>query len=290
MSLKNDPLSDFRSMMLMLASVVLFAANTLLIKAVSLHTPMVDGWLVSLFRGIVGLVVVFALHGQGRGLQPERLFSSRLVALRGIVGGLAIVLLYITVIKMGVARAIILNLTYPVFASVIAALWLKEKLNRASFFWMLIGLVGLAVFLSGDGKLLHPSPYDLLALIGAAGAGWVVVIIRKLRHEEHPATIYASQAFYSMALACPTIGKIQHLPTGAWVGLAAAAVVVTFAQLVMTRSYQTMSVAKGSSVQMLLPIAVGIGGYFFFGERFHLLEIAGATLTLVATWRVIVAK
>ncbi len=274
----------------MLASVVLFSINTLLIRAISQHFPAADGWLASLFRGVVGMAVVIALHGGGRGLRLDRLFASRLVAIRGIIGGLAIVVFYITIVKLGAARAVILNLTYPVFASVIAAVWLKEKLSRASVAWMLVGLCGLAVFLSDDGKLLHPSAYDLLALAGAAAAGWVVVIIRRLRHEEHPATIFASQALYNLIIVSPVAVKLPQLPPVAWLGLTAAAVVVAIAQLQMTRAYQTMSVAKGSSIQMLLPVVTGIGGFFLMGETFHPVEILGAVLTLLATWRVVVGK
>lgn len=290
MHLKSDDSFDRRSVMLMLASVVLFAANTLLIRAISQLTPAVDGWLATLFRGGVGLIVVFAFFGRGRGLDPKRLLKGRLITIRGIVGALSIVAFYITIVKLGAARAVILNLTYPIFGTIIAAIWLKEKISRAAILWMLVGFCGLVIFLCRDGQLLRPSPYDLLALAGAAGAGWVVVIIRRLRHEEHPATIYASQALYSLVIAVPAATKIPDLPAAAWLGLAIAAVIVTIAQLVMTRAYQFMSVSRGSSLQMLLPLATAVGSFALFGESFHPLEIAGALLTLLATWRVVISR
>ena len=152
------------------------------------------------------------------------------------------------------------------------------------------GFCGLVIFLSDDGQLLRPAAYDLLALAGAVGSGWVVVIIRRLRHEEHPATIYASQAFYSLVIASPAVMEIPALPVSAWLGLTAGAVIVTLAQLIMTRAYQFMSVSRGSSLQMLLPLATAVGGFAFFGESFHPLEIAGAMLTLLATWRVVASR
>ena len=290
MHLKNDDSFDRRSVMLMLGSVVLFAINTLLIRAVALHTPAADGWVAIIFRGGIGLLVVYALYGIGRGLESKRLFTGRLITLRGIVGAVSTIAFYITVIKLGAGRAVIINLTYPIFASVIAAIWLKERLSRAAMVWMLIGFCGLVVFLSQDGQLLRPTGYDLLALAGAVGSGWVVVIIRRLRHEEHPATIYASQALYSMLIASPAVIKLPALPPSAWLGLTAGAVIVTLAQLIMTRAYQFMSVSRGSSLQMLLPLVTALGGFVFFGEVFHPLEIAGALLTLLATWRVVVSR
>lgn len=290
MPVKTDSPHDFRSILPMLISVVLFSINTLMVRAISVHAPAADGWIATVFRGLVGLAVVIALHGYGRGLRLDRLFASSLITLRGVIGGVAIVIFYITIVKLGAARAVILNLTYPVFASIIAAVWLKEKLSRAALLWMLLGICGLAVFLSDDGKLFHPSPYDLLAILGAILAGWVVVIIRKLRHEEHPATIFAAQALYSLLIASPGVMKLPQLPPVAWGGLILAAIVVAIAQLEMTRAYQVMSVARGSAIQMLLPIVTGIGGFLCFGETFHTTEILGAMLTLVATWRVVAGK
>lgn len=290
MHLKNDDSFDRRSVMLMLASVVLFAANTLLIRAVAMHAPAASGWLATFFRGSVGLIVVYALFGGGRGLAPSRLFASRLIIIRGVVGAMSIIAFYVTIVKLGAARAVILNLTYPIFATIIASIWLKEKLSRAAMIWMFVGFLGLVVFLSDDGQLLRPSSYDLLALAGAVGAGWVVVIIRRLRHEEHPSTIYASQALFSLLIAVPSARHLGEIPSFAWWGLAAGAVIVTGAQLVMTRAYQFMSVSRGSALQMLLPIVTALGGFAFFGESFHAVEIGGALLTLFATWRVVVAR
>jgi drug/metabolite transporter (DMT)-like permease len=287
---KNDDSFDRRSVILMLGSVVLFAANTLIIRAVSLHAPAADGWLATVFRGAVGLLVVFAVFGRGRGLAPSRLVASRLMVARGVVGALSIIAFYVTVVKLGAARAVIINLTYPIFATLIAAFWLKEKLTRGAMIWMPVGFVGLLVFLSDNGTIRRPSLYDLLALGGAIGAGWVVAIIRRLRHEEHPATIYAAQALFSLIIAAPTAVKLPELPPFAWAGLAVAAVIVTIAQLIMTRAYQFMSVSKGSALQMILPLVTAAGGFLFFGETFHPMEIAGALLTLFATWRVITGR
>lgn len=286
----NTALSDRRSVFLMLLSVILFSANTLIIRGISAHVPAADGWLASLFRGICGLIVVAALFGFGRGFDPKRLIGSRLVMIRGVVGAIGILAFYVTVTKLGAARAVVLNLTYPAFATIIAAFWLKESISRAAMLWMVVAFIGLLLFLGGEGQLLHPSPYDLLGLFGAAAAGWVVVVIRRLRHEEHPATIYASQAFYGMLASTPAVTKLPGLPSMAWGALMTAAVLVCFAQLLMTRAYQTLPVSRGSAMQMTLPLVTAVGGFAFFHETFHLPELAGAALTLLATWRVVASK
>jgi len=287
---ETKPLTDRRGLCLMLLSVVLFAANTLLIRGIAARVPAADGWLASLFRGVCGLMLVVVLYGAGRGFQPSRLIGSRLVVIRGIVGAIGILCFYISVTKLGAARAVVLNLTYPAFATIIAALWLKETISRAAVLWMVVAFAGLLLFLGSDGQLLRLSPFDLLGLAGALAAGWVVVVIRRLRHEEHPATIFASQAFYGLLASVPAVTKLSALPPLAWGGLIAAAVIVSIAQLAMTYAYQALPVSRGSSLQMMLPIVTAIGGFACFGESFHLPELAGAALTLLATWRVVAAK
>ena len=270
----------------MLASVVLFAGNTLLIRAASEVTAVADGWMATLFRGVIGVVLLQALYRKGRGLDWRRMFGSRLVVLRGIIGAAAIICFYITVVKIGAGRATVINLTYPMFATVIAAFWLKEKVRMATRVWLLIALAGLVVFLSDGKSSLAPSGWDLLALFGALAAGWVVVIIRKLRHDEHPATIYGSLAVCSLLMGLPSIGKLPELPPAGWGFLAAGAFVVTFGQLIMTSAYQRLSIAHGSSLQMALPVVTAAGAFLFFGEKFQAHELAGALVTLFAIWRV----
>lgn len=270
----------------MLGSVVLFAANVLLVRSLNLHFPAADGWVASLFRGMVGLLVVAALF-QGRGLQLTHLFTKPLLIARGLLGGFGILAFYITVVNLGAGRSVIINLTYPMFGSLFAAFWLKEHLPARSWAWMLAGFSGLLIFLGIDFQE-GINFYDLLGIAGAIAAGIVVVLIRQLRHSEHTATIYSSQCFASaMFAAWPAVGPTLSLPGNAMLLMALAATIVAIGQLAMTHAYRTLSVARGSSIQMLLPITTAIGGFIFFNERFSGIELLGAALTLLATWQII---
>lgn len=274
--------------LLMLGSVVVFAINTLLIRGLALAVPAADGWVASLFRGVVGLAIVALFFG-GRGLQLGHLFTRPLLAFRGLLGGFGILAFYLTVVHLGAGRAVIINLSYPIFGSLFAALWLKETLATRAWLWMFAGFGGLLVFLGG-GLELAIGRYDLLALAGAVAAGGVVTMIRQLRHSEHTATIYASQCAASALFAAgPATAPSLALPAGALALMVLAAVLVAVAQLAMTHAYRSLPVARGSSIQMLLPIVTALGGWLCFDETFTPVELAGASLTLFATWRVLVA-
>ena len=272
---------------LMLGSVVLFAVNALLVRGLSLAVPAADGWVASLFRGVVGLTIV-ALFFRGS-FRPSHLFKHRLLMVRGLLGGFGILALYITVVELGAGRAVIINLSYPIFGSLFAALFLGEALPARAWGWMIAGFGGLLVFLGG-GVDFAIGPYDLLALVGAVAAGAVVVMIRQLRHSESTATIYSAQCLASALIAVgPATEATRQLPTSAILLMTVAAVLVALAQLAMTHAYRSLSVARGSSIQMLLPLVTALGGWALFGERFSPLELGGAALTLFATTRILAA-
>ena len=269
----------------MLASVILFAANVLVIRGLSLHLPAADGWVATLFRGIVGMLVVVIFFSR-KDFRFSHLFIRPLVVLRGIIGGAGILVFYITVVHLGAARSVVINLSYPMFGSLIAAIWLKEHLSPRSWIWMVAGFGGLIVFLGG-GTANPIGPYDLLALGGAIASGAVIVLIRQLHHTEHTSTIYASQCFYSIIFSAGAAAPAATLPVAGLTILVVAAAFVAVAQLAMTHAYRELAVARGSAIQMLLPIFTAIGGFLFFDETFTTIELTGAALTLLATWQVV---
>jgi drug/metabolite transporter (DMT)-like permease len=268
----------------MLISIVFFTVNTLAVRALALAIPACDGWVVTLFRGLAGTMVVVLLYSKAGQLRLKSLLDRPKVIARGILGAVGVSLYYITVIELGAARAVVINLTYPIFAAVLARVLLKESLSAKKLFWILSGFLGLMIFLAPKALDSGVGLYDILALVGAVMAAGVVVLIRKLHQSEHGSTIFASQAVYCAVLAAPiTQGQPLTLPNTAILLLFAAGLIVAAGQLTMTFAYRHLEVSKGASLQLLLPIATGIGAWLFFGETFGAIELLGAALTLFAT-------
>jgi drug/metabolite transporter (DMT)-like permease len=277
-------ISESKGTMLMLLSIVCFTVNTLAVRALSLHFPDCNGWQVTLFRGLAGTLVVVAFFSKGRNLRLRSLIDRPKVIWRGILGATGVAIFYITIIHLGPARAVVINLSYPVFAALLASLFLKEHLGLVKLTWILIGFAGLIIFVGPKSLDGGVSFYDLLAIGGALIAAGVVVLIRTLHRSEHSSTIFASQAIYCILLAAPiTTSSTLTLPPAALIGLAVAGIVVAGGQLFMTFAYRHLDVSKGASMQMLLPIATAIGAWFIFDEKLTTIENAGAALTLLAT-------
>ena len=268
----------------MLLSIIFFTVNTLAVRALALALPGCTGWEVTLFRGIAGTIVVVALYSNHGRLRLKSLIDRPKVIARGLLGAIGVALYYITVIELGAARAVVINLTYPIFAAILAKLFLKESLTATKLFWITCGFLGLMIFLAPKAVTVGMSTYDLLAIAGAVIAAAVVVLIRNLHRSEHGSTIFASQAVYCVILTAPFAkGATGEIPLPGVGLLLIAGLIVAAGQLTMTFSYRHLEVSKGASLQLLLPIATGIGAWILFDETFGLIELLGAALTLLAT-------
>lgn len=278
------PVSESRGIVLMLLSIFFFTVNTLAVRALALALPACDGWVVTLFRGIAGTIVVVTLYSKAGQLRLKSLVDRPKVIARGLLGAIGVSFYYMTVIELGAARAVVINLTYPIFAALLAAVFLKESLSPKKLFWIVTGFLGLMIFLAPKAIQTGIGPYDLLAITGAVIAAAVVVLIRNLHQSEHGSTIFASQAVYCALLALPlTHEAAWDLPNSGITLILLAGFVVAAGQLTMTFAYRHLEVSKGASLQLLLPIATGIGAWIFFNETFGPIELLGAALTLIAT-------
>lgn len=281
----NEPVSTRKGIAMMLLSVVLFSANILIIRWVGLFANM-DGWMTSFTRGLAGTLFVLAMYSGGRGLQMSHLFRP-LLLLRGVLGVITISLLYFTVIHLGAARAMVINLTYPLFGALIAAFVLKERLTGRTFSLLALAMIGLSLFFSQSLLGFTFGFYDLLGLLGAVIAGAVVVVIRKLTRTETAATIYSGQCLITLIATLPLAApKFAETSVLAWVLMMFGGAIVAYGQIMITKGFYHLDVARGSAIQMLIPLLTGAGAFVFFQEKFTLIELLGAVVTLFATWRI----
>ncbi len=276
-------ISEKKGIALMLTSVLFFAIHILAAKGLALHSSQCSIWQITLYRGISGICVVL-LFFSGKGLRWKSLWTRPRLIIRGILGGTALAFFYLTIIELGAARAMVINVTYPIFAAIMAAAFLGESLGLRKLLWIFMGFIGLVIFMGPEALTHGISPYDLIAIALAVLSAAVVVIIRSLHNTEHSSTIFASQAVFGslfvlpMALSEPVLPDFSLITLMFLVGIASA-----IAQLTMTFAYRLLEVAKGSSLQMLLPIITAAGSWFLFQEHFVLIEICGGILTLLST-------
>jgi drug/metabolite transporter (DMT)-like permease len=268
---------------LMLGSTGAFIANALIIRALGARFD-VDSWLLSTVRFAVGLAVILLFFRSGGRFQFRHLYRNWGLVVRGVVGGLGVYLYYLTIVHLGAGRATFISNTYVVMGALLAVVFLKEPLTAALIAGAVISLGGL-VLLTG---LATAAPavgfYDLLAMLGALASAIVVVTIRQLHRTEHTATIFGAQCLYGLVFCLvPAAVRFEAPAPLAWGLLVASGLSAGAGQLLMTRAYRELPVARGSLLQMIVPLGIAAGGVLLFGERFQPHELVGAALILGGT-------
>jgi drug/metabolite transporter (DMT)-like permease len=281
---------ETRGLILAIASVVCFSATSLLLSFINSQYG-VDGWVASAYRGTIGLTVIITMQAKAGKLHLSHIFTNRLLFLRGLIGGATIPMYYICIMELGPGRAGMISGSYPLFAAIFALVLIKEALSRSYYVYILLALAGLVAVFSesgiGGGKPL----FDLLAMTGAAAAGFCVVMIRHLRHSESTSTIFASQCLFTLIITLPFAW--DRLFTGSPAAIALtllAAIIVVCGQLCITESFRHISVAQGSTLQMLTPASTVILSALLLGEHFSPIELAGGITILFASYRIAVRR
>ena len=258
---------------MMILSSLLFAVMAYYAKMAALRIP---GPEVALVRFAFGVLVGLLLaSGRRITLRPVK---KRLVIIRGVFGGVAILLYFWALARGNMTNATILNNTYPIFSTIAAVFYLQEKLDPLAGFSLLVSWVGVALLIHPDFR--HIFWPDLLALLSGILGGLAVTAIRELRRNNEAAwTIF----FYLSSFGL-LVSVFAAVPVWVWpdwqsgIYLLAAAFFGLIAQLAMTYSYKYCSTAIGGVLSMTTMLFAACVGFIGFGERLSPGETWGALL------------
>ncbi len=265
--------------LLMFGASVAFSIMAGLIKA----TPTISPAKMVLFRFIIG----FALLGLAAIFNRITLKFTRspLLFLRGVFGGTAVFIFYLSIRHIGVGKGTVFTYTFPIFASIFSALFLKEKIKGIKWLFITLAFAGIYMLATGGiGEsflLLSIGFFELLALGGAVLAGTAVVLIKKLHKSEDSYAIFFAQCLFGFwifvipANISPSIGGYNEGIILVGVGLVAA-----IGQLLMTEGYRHVSVTTGSLLNMLVPVFNVVVALTLFNEPMTIVEIIGSIIVI----------
>jgi len=278
-----------RGMLWMTLSLVTFGANALLVKHCSTDRH-IDPWLTMAFRFAVGLTITVILFGHTGALQIRRIFLSRLLASRGIMGALGTAAYYFSIGPLGAGKATLIGNTWTAWSAILASVVLHERLSLVKSLGILIAIFGL-LLLTGISpeSLMQDGKWELLSLVGAVLSAFAIVVIRQLTGTETSATIFASQCVYGLLLALPLAAlHFSQLSLGNILVVLTAGLCASIGQLAMTEGFRFLTVASGGAFQMALPLLISTGGILFFDEHFSWTQAMGGVLIIFGSFQTVV--
>ncbi len=244
------------------------------------------------FRFVIGLGLIATVAMSGR---ARLVFDNKkLLLLRGLTGGTAVFITLLCITKLGLGKGVVMINSYPIFGSIISAIFLKERLRLFNIWAILTAMVGI-YFIAYDEQngfsLLVFGRYELLAVLGAVLAGFAVTLIRKLHDTDSSLAIYFSQCAVGMWLvigpALSSEGAVDFKGVFILLGLGTS---ITIGQLLMTEGFKYVPVKTGSLLMMLETVLCYIAGVVIFSEPLTWSCLLGSVLVIGACASVLLRR
>lgn len=267
-----------RGVLAMIASAALFSVMSALIRLAT----NINSFQMAFFRFIIGMTILLSLALAGK--IKLRFNNRKVLAVRGVTGGLAVFLFYLSIEKIGLAKGTVISNTYPLFATFLGIFWLKEQVKPLAWIPVITCLSGISL-LSYDGSLNSFSidVWEALALSGSLFSGIAVVSVRKLASTDSPHSIYLSQCVIGawMAILPANVESPQIGLLGVFL-LLSVGLIATVAQIMMTWAYGRIDVSTGSLLSMLMAVFNVVIGVTFFREAQNIVGILGMIIVILS--------
>ncbi|KQU51730.1 multidrug DMT transporter permease [Bosea sp. Leaf344] len=263
--------------LMMLLGILLFSLNDVMGKWL-VATYTVGQVLLLRSAAAMAVITPFVLkQGLMRTLKPER---PGLQLLRVLFGSGEVALFYWAVSYLPLADTMTIWLAAPVWAVVLAALLLGERVGAGRWLAVAAGFVGVAVALNPSSASL--SKPALIALVGSFLFAAMMIAGRQLRGTPD-VTLVAWQTLGAllMGLALLPLGWVTpSLTDAALLGL--LGIVAMVAHLCVTRSLKLAEASVVVPYQYTLIVWALIFGWFVFGDWPTPAMLLGAVLIIVA--------
>jgi drug/metabolite transporter (DMT)-like permease len=250
---------------------------------------------------IIGLIfLAFAGYQSKRSKNPFRKVPWKYLILIGIIGGGLAFLLYFTGLSLTTtSRAAFLHKTLPIYTTVLAFIFLKERVSRRQS----LGLLGMlaGTFLLVYGQIdpaqfwTNPQLGDMLVLIATMlwGIENVLAKYAMIKDESNFVVSFARMFIGSLFLfsAVLALGKMDALLSMSFqqLGNVLISTGLLFGYVFCYYwSIKLINVSKAAALLLIAPVITLLIGVYIFGEPLPLFQRIGSMLILAGAF--VVAK
>lgn len=280
---------------------VFFSIITLLVKTIQgIHAIEISA--IRCFFQMLFIVPLLIYHKTGfLGPRDKRVF----LVLRGFIGSNAMILLFYAVQQMPLADATVIMFSNPVFTSLLAWVFLKEKCTIWDCVFTVFTLTGVILiarppFLFGErirgieGNYTNHIKGTIAAFAGAIAAACTFVILRKMGKSVHyylSVWYYAVIGFVESTITVSVLGewKIPSCGRDRWM-LVLIALLGIVGQTFLTKALQIEKAAPVALMRTIDVVLAFIFQFIFFNRAPTLWSLGGALCIVVSTSGIAIRK
>lgn len=249
------------AVLLAVASTAIFATMHALVRHVSgsLHP-----FEIAFFRSIFGLAAIAPLMWR---VGPSVLVSRNpgLLAVRGLVGGLSLITWFYGLSIVPIATATALSFTSVIFASIGAAIFLKERMRLRRWTAVVFGFAGVIVIVRPGFTVFDPG--SLVIVLAAILWGVGIVLVKTIARTDETVTIVAWTAVWLIVATAIPAWFVWTTPTWIQIGwLLVIGILGTAGTFAWTQALKTADASLVIPTDFTRLVWAGAIGFIAFGE------------------------
>lgn len=267
-------------------------ANKYFLAAVDpLILTAIRGLMIGILFLFISLVVANKDNGQFKHTSWKNLL------LIGIIGGGIAFWMFFSGLKLTLAsRAAFIHKTLPIYATILAVIFLKEKVSKRTYFALILMLCGL--FIMESQNLTFDLRIGDLLVLGATIL-WAVenTIAKKsmIQNENNFVVVFSRMFFGSIVLfgIIFLFGKqslLMSLNSKQWTYILISGGLLTMYVLTYYWGLKHIKLSKASTILLLAPVITLILSITWLGEKASLLQLIGSFVILIGSYLVIREK
>lgn len=262
--------------------IALFSAMDALMKGLSLAIGTYNALL---WRTSAGTIIAGALFFLRRAPLPARP-AMRVHLIRGSMSSVMAILFFWGLARVPMAQAIALSFVAPLVSLYLAAMLLKEKIERTAILASLLGFAGVSVILAAqaEAELGAEAFRGSIAILASAGLyAYNIILMRQQALLAEPTEI----AFFTslimgacFLLAAPLLGSApgaQHVPE-----ILGAALLGFLSLLLLSWAYARAQAQHLAPTEYTGFLWASLFGFLFFAEPVRPLTLLGAAMIVAA--------
>jgi S-adenosylmethionine uptake transporter len=238
-----------------------------------------------LWRTSAGALIGATFYFAGRNAWPGRA-AMRVHLVRGLLSVPMALLFFWGLARVPMAQAIALAFVAPLIALYLAAILLKEKIERRAILASLLGFAGVLVIFAGQAEAdLGPDAFrGSIAILGSAGLyAYNIILMRQqalLARPTEVAFFTSGLMALSFLLAAPFLAvapAAEH-----WPAIVGAAILAFASLLLLSWAYARAEAQHLAPVEYTSFVWAVLLGFLVFAETVEPLTLAGAAMIVVA--------
>lgn len=263
---------------LILAGFILVCVNSI-VKTLGHRLPAIE---LLFFRGLFGVMFLIPLV-TWRGWASIRMRHPKMHLLRATFGTASMFGVFYAVTHLPLADATAILFSNPLFATIFAALILREAVGWKRAAATITGFIGVLVMIRPGAESIEPAAF--VAIAAAMMTGALAIIIRRLSGHDSPYVIVVWFTLIGSLMTLPPTLAVWVTPEpGDWPLLVLVGLLGLLGQSAFTLAFSTGQSSAVAPFDYIRLIFAGVSGYLFFAELPDLWSLTGALIIMASTF------